>query len=268
MLWEVAKSVVRSAPLIALDYKVDPTPRWGFGKPTHPQLEALMAKGEPGYRKLLESFEEFREDFLAIDEVSKDPTQLSRDNGFFAGLDALTLYSFLRQRQPKTYIEIGSGHSTRFASRAIRDAGSDTKIISIDPHPRVEMNGLSDKIVRHPLENVDQEIFKQLGPGDILFFDGSHYALPNSDVVAFFLEVMPSLPKGVLIHVHDIRLPYDYPPKLNRHWFGEQYILAMYLLSTPDPKVVLPNYWIWEQPELKAMWDDICIGGNSFWYET
>ena len=134
--------------MIALDYKVDPTPRWGFGKPTHPRLEALIGAGKEGYRELLESFEEYREDFLAIPERSEDPSQPSRDNGYFAGLDALALYSFLRQRQPKRYIEIGSGNSTRFASRAIRDCGSSTEIVSIDPHPRVEMDNLSDRIVR------------------------------------------------------------------------------------------------------------------------
>lgn len=268
MLWEIAKSVVRKSPLIALDYPVQPTPRWGFGKPPHPKLQALMAQSRPDIAALLDSFEAFRGEFLEIAEESDDPREPSRTNGFFAGLDAMALYSLLRLRKPATYLEIGSGNSTRFAAKAVRANGGGTRIVSIDPRPRVEMDGLSDTIVRQPLEAADQKIFEQLQPGDFLFFDGSHYALPNSDVVAFFLEVLPNLPKGVLVHVHDIRLPYDYPPKLHRHWYGEQYILAMHLLSTPDPKVVFPGYWVWEQPEMKAKWDDICIGGTSFWFES
>ncbi len=72
----------------------------------------------------------------------------------------------------------------------------------------------------------------------------------------------------MLLHLRDIRLPFDDPPKLHRHWYGEQYVLAMHLLGTPNPKGIIPRYWAWEQPEMKAEWDDYCIGGSSFWFET
>jgi hypothetical protein len=268
MLREITKSVIRRTPLIALDYPIKPVPRWGFGKPPHARLNSLFSEFSEQYRSLLKVFSTLRDPFLAIPEHAKGLTQPSRDNRFFSGLDALALYGLLTTKRPSLYLEIGSGNSTRFAYRAITDSGLRTRIISIDPHPRAEMNSLADTILRAPLETVDQEIFRELHPGDILFFDGSHYALPNSDVVTFFLEILPALPSGVLVHIHDIRLPYDYPPKLYRHWYGEQYILAMYLLSKSNPKILLPNYWIWEQAELKAIVSDICHGGNSFWFET
>jgi predicted O-methyltransferase YrrM len=233
MFREIAKAVARRTPLIALDYVIEPTPRWGFGKPPHSKLDALIAAQESEYAGLLQQFADFRDDFLAMPERSHLQAEPSRENRFFSGLDALALYALLRLKRPRRYIEIGSGHSTRFAARAIRDADSQTRIVSMDPQPRAEMDALADEIIRAPLETADQTVFHALQEGDFLFFDGSHYALQNSDVVTFFLEILPDLPPGVLVHVHDIRLPYDYPPKLCRHWYGEQYILAMYLLSAP-----------------------------------
>ncbi|HEY6642719.1 class I SAM-dependent methyltransferase [Povalibacter sp.] len=267
MIFPLIKAAIRRTPLIALDYDVDPTPRWGFGKPPHARLQALIAASSAQYTKLLMEIATYRFDFLAIPERSTSPLVPSRINDYFSGLDALALYALLRMRKPRRYLEIGSGNSTRFAARAISDEGCDTRIISIDPQPRAEIDTLAQRIVRASLESVDQEIFRELQPGDFLFFDGSHYCLPNSDVVTFFLEILPELPAGVVVQVHDIRLPYDYPPKLKRHWYGEQYILAMYLLSTPRPDVLLPNYFIWEQPKLRALVDDIG-GGNSFWFVT
>jgi hypothetical protein len=267
VLREILKSVIRRSPLIALDYPIDPAPRWGFGKPPHARMDNLIRAQAPAIGALLAEIARHGEAFLALPEKATSAAEPSRQNDYFQGLDALALYALLRIRQPKTYIEIGSGNSTRFASRAIRDAGISTRIISVDPRPRAEMDSLANQIVRAPLETVDQAIFRSLQPGDFLFFDGSHYALPNSDVVTFFLEILPELPAGIVVHVHDIRLPYDYPPKLKDHWYGEQYILAMYLLSTPQPKVLLPNYWIWEQPELRPLVSEICrTGGNSFWF--
>ncbi len=267
MIRPLIKAAMRGTPLIALDYDVEPTPRWGFGKPPHPRLQALLAERTSDYAQLLLQIATYRFDFLAIPERATSTLEPSRTNDYFSGLDSLALYALLRMRRPQRYLEIGSGNSTRFAARAIRDEGSHTKITSIDPRPRAEIDMLAHRIVRTSLENVDQEIFRELEPGDFLFFDGSHYCLQNSDVVTFFLEILPELPSGVVVQVHDIRLPYDYPPKLKRHWYAEQYILAMYLLSSPKPTVLLPNYFVWEQPQLRAFVEDIG-GGNSFWFVT
>ena len=87
--------------------------------------------------------------------------------------------------------------------------------------------------------------------------------------MTFFLEVLPELPKGVLVQVHDIKLPFDYPAKLRERWYSEQYMLAMYLLSVPNPGIVLPNYHIWSEQQLRDRVQDVCgSGGSSFWFET
>ena len=122
------------------------------------------------------------------------------------------IYSFLRSRRPATYLEIGSGNSTKFAARARQDGRLDTKIVSIDPSPRAEVDALCDEVIRSPFELADLSVLDRLVPGDIVFFDGSHRVFMNSDVAAFFLDAVPRLPAGVLIGVHDIYLPDDYEP--------------------------------------------------------
>jgi hypothetical protein len=87
--------------------------------------------------------------------------------------------------------------------------------------------------------------------GDILFFDGSHRTFTNSDVTVFFLETLPRLPPGVIVHIHDIFLPADYPPEWNKRMFSEQYILAAMLLGkAPAFRTLLPDYFACTDPEL------------------
>ena len=97
-----------------------------------------------------------------------------------------------------------------FARHAIRTGNLKTTIMSIDPKPRAEIDSLCDRVMRLPLELCDLNLFRELEPGDILFFDGSHRIFANSDVTVFFIEVLPRLKPGVLVHVHDIFLPADY----------------------------------------------------------
>src|SRR5262245_52540208 len=108
-------------------------------------------------------------------------------------------------------LSIGSGHSTKFARRAVVDYGLPTQITSIDPHPRAEIDALCHRTIRKPLEETDLNVFDELEPGDVVFFDGSHQYFMNSDVTVFFLDVPPRLKPGTLVQVHDNTLPYDYP---------------------------------------------------------
>src|SRR5262249_13315340 len=128
------------------------------------------------------------------------------DNGWLPPLDALGLYGFLAEHNPRRYVEVGSGNSTRFARRAIADPRLSTRITSIDPAPRAHIDPLCDVVVRQPLERADLGLFADLAAGDVVFLDGSHRAFMGSDVTVFFFEVLPRLPAGVLVHVHDIVL--------------------------------------------------------------
>ena len=95
------------------------------------------------------------------------------------------------------------------------------------------MDAVCDTVIRQPLETLDTAgIIENLQAGDILFVDGSHRCFTNSDVTVVFLEILPRLQPGVLVHFHDILLPYDYPPAWSRRYYSEQYLLACWLLGS------------------------------------
>ena len=134
---------------------------------------------------------------------------------FLPPYDAVALYGLLRRTRPQRYLEVGSGHSTRFARRAIRDEGLATTVTSIDPEPRARIDELCDLVIRRPVEALEDDgVFLELGPGDVLFIDGSHRTFTGSDVTVLLLEVVPRLAPGVLVQVHDVYLPRDYPADL------------------------------------------------------
>jgi hypothetical protein len=198
-------------------------------------------------------------------------------NPYFSPLDSLSLYSIISIYKPNLYIEIGSGNSTKFAKKAILDNKLTTKIVSIDPEPRAEVDEISDEIIRHRLEDIDLIIFNKLRENDIVFMDSSHLCLMNSDVTVFFLDILPMLNKNVLVHLHDIFLPFDYPPGWEGRYYSEQYILAAYLLAnTNNFDVLLPNFFISQDQSLNSILDPIWTGlqlenisvdGGSFWIQ-
>ena len=114
-------------------------------------------------------------------------------------IDAAMLYAMIRYHRPATYLEVGSGTSTKIAAAAIEDSDTHTPIISIDPQPRAEVDAICSKVYRCGLEEVDQSLFDSLRPNDILFVDGSHSCFMNSDVTVFFLEILPRLRPRVII---------------------------------------------------------------------
>jgi len=222
-------------------------PRWGYGRETHPQLAAVLAQGRSGYESLLDEIDRHQDILRAIrpDGDPADPLAPRWNNIWFTSLDAAVLVALLRSRKPKNYLEIGSGNSTMFASRAIRSAGLPTIISSIDPRPRAEIDALCHRKMRVPLENCSAAVFDELEAGDFVFLDSSHRAFMNSDVTVFFLEILPRLKPGILIHVHDIFLPADYPQEWDRSLFSEQYLLAaMLLCGAPPFRVVFPSHFI------------------------
>src|SRR5690554_3295967 len=156
--------------------------------------------------------------------------------------------------KPKKYIEVGSGNSTKVAYKAKKENNLDTEIISIDPMPRAEIDHLADQVIRKPFEEIDYNMIHSLEENDILFIDNSHRILPNSDSMVFYLEILPRLKKGVIVHIHDIYLPYDYPQFMCDRFYSEQYGLAMFLLANPIKyDTVLPNFFISEDKELSDL---------------
>lgn len=261
------------------DYSYRLSPRWGFGKPAHPRLQRIFAAGRERYLETLRLFAELKPALERIPlEDAGDGRTPHWKNDWFPPLDAIALYGMLCVHEPETFVEIGSGNSTRFARRAIADHGLKTKIISIDPEPRASIDHLSDEVVRMRLEDVDPEVFSGMSPNDLLFADNSHRSLQNSDVTAFFLDVLPQAPPGTLVHVHDICLPDDYPPEWLGRIYNEQYLLATALLYGESRlSVEFPSYFAFFDPELSAetrrLFGDGPLGalrlsGGSFWMRT
>ncbi|MDR7036983.1 hypothetical protein J2X36_001727 [Methylobacterium sp. BE186] len=162
------------------------------------------------------------------------------NNGMIPGLDGMLLYAMIRRLKPATYLEVGSGNSTKFVAKAIRDAGLSTRIISIDPYPRAVVDALCDDVVRQPFEDVPIDRYlPTLKEGDVVYIDNSHRAFQNSDVTVFFTELLPALPAGAYYGIHDIFLPADYPEQWLDRYYNEQYLLIAYLLGGADGDAVV-----------------------------
>ena len=262
-----------------LEYKVSFKPRYGHGLPPHPELYSIINSNRNAYKTLLVKALKYKDMLWQIkdNKYEKDPMKPTWNNGFLPGLDIIGIYTLLSEFKPKKYIEIGSGNSTKVAYKAKAEQKIDTKIISIDPKPREEIDELADTVIREPFENIEINILDELDGNDILFIDNSHRILPNSDSMVFYLEILPRLKKGVIVHIHDIYLPYDYPQFMCDRFYSEQYGLAMYLLANSKKYTpILPNYFIFEDKELREqiepIWDNPNLTGvekhgGSFWLQ-
>jgi predicted O-methyltransferase YrrM len=205
-------------------------PRYGYGRPPHAPLAALLRDGEDAYTRNLSMIAGYADELAAI-PAGPDPVVLAWKNAWLPPMDIAALYGFLRSRAPAQYVEIGSGMSTLCARLAIQDGALPTRLTSIDPQPRAEVDAACDRVIREPLEALDLSVFDDVSAGDVVFMDGSHRVLTNSDTVAFFLDVLPTLPDGVLVGVHDILLPDDYLPQWSDWHWSEQYLVGAYLLA-------------------------------------
>lgn len=166
-------------------------------------------------------------------------------NRSFESGDAEYLYQLLRLKRPRRLIEIGSGQSTLIARSALERNGSETGTncihICIEPYeaPWLEMLGV--RVVRQRVEEVDIGLFEQLEENDVLFIDSSHVLKPQGDVVCEYLNILPRLQRGVIVHVHDIFSPRDYPAEwvIERMWlWNEQYMLEAFLTNNQSWKIV------------------------------
>ena len=259
-----------------VDYPYRAAVRYGGGRPAHAGLEALIGAGRERYGAMIDEMAALHADFCETPMGGRyedaEPFWL---NAWFPPLDAMALTHLLRKTNPGRFVEIGSGVSTKFARRAVSRYGLRTKLISIDPQPRNEIDALCDQILRKPLEACDPAMVEALEPGDIFFLDSSHRAFQNSDVTVFFLEILPRLKPGVLIQIHDIYLPDDYiGGHLHRMW-NEQYLLATALLYAPDAfEIVFPCWFVGQDTALAARaaqalrrgpLEGLNLYGASFW---
>ncbi len=237
-----------------VDYPYRAEVRYGGGRPAHPELLDLIGRGRARYREFLSELGEIQADFAQLPlEGRYDTLTPFWLNSWFPALDGMALTGMLRAHNPVRFVEVGSGVSTKFARRAVQMYGLRTRLTSIDPQPRNEIDRLCDHVIRRPLEQCRMEMFDVLEPGDIFFLDSSHRAFQGSDVTVFFLEILPRLKPGVIVHVHDIYLPFDYIAGLLHRQWNEQYLLATALLFGPERfEILFPAWFIGRDPELAA----------------
>jgi len=168
------------------------------------------------------------------------------NNGFFEAGDAEFLYNIIRHAKPRRIFEIGSGHSTMMARIALAannadDANYQCHHVCVEPYEAGWLDDVGVDLVRTPVERIDPGFFTQLEPNDVLFIDSSHMIRPQGDVLFEYLRILPALNSGVLVHIHDIRTPKDYPSswitKEVRFW-NEQYLLEAFLSFNSEFKII------------------------------
>ena len=192
------------------------------------------------HRELLdEVFPRFIADYDYPEQESQPGTFFTR-NPQFSWLDARLLFVMLRHVAPARIVEVGSGFSTLLLADVNRRfLGGRTHVTCIEPYPprflERPIPGVA-RMIRDKVQSVPSEVFTTLGRGDILFIDSSHVSKTGSDVNTLYFDVLPLLAPGVLIHAHDVFLPYEYPEEWvvreGRSW-NEQYLLrALLMYST------------------------------------
>jgi len=231
---------------------------------------------EPAQLHLLEEvFPRFAAGCAAIPSApGGEPWQFHLNNHTFDGTDALVLYCMARHLAPRRVLEIGSGYSTRLLAQAARESGK-MELVSVDPYPgdvvAAGIPGLSE-LVRQPVESIGLERFTALEAGDVLFIDSSHALRTGGDVQFLYLEVLPRLQPGVVVHVHDVFFPREYPRQwLKEHciFWTEQYLLQCFLAFNREFEVLFANQYVWQRhperfkaafPMSQPWW-----GGGSIW---
>lgn len=190
-------------------------------------LESLFAGQETRFRATLELLTPLRDELARIGEAPPPEPRWAQD--WFPRLDAAIAYALVRERRPTRIVEVGSGHSTRFLARAVRDGRLKTRITAIDPAPRAPLRDLGIELLEIDLQDCGEQPFESLAAGDFLMIDSSHILMPGSDVDRLLCHVLPRLPRGVLIQIHDIFLPDDYPEDWDWRGYNEQLGVATLL---------------------------------------
>jgi predicted O-methyltransferase YrrM len=195
-------------------------------RPPYAAIEALFKACAPAFLQQLEALGEHD---AAFARFGGPPPAPRWEQDWFPRLDAAVAYAMVGRRRPRRIVEVGSGHSTRVLARAVADSGLATEVTAIDPAPRADLRGLPIRFVRAPVQEAGIEPFADLAAGDVLFIDSSHVLMPGSDVDFLLSRVLPLLPAGVLVHVHDVFLPDDYPAAWAWRGYNEQLGVAALL---------------------------------------
>jgi predicted O-methyltransferase YrrM len=208
--------------------------------PTYREIESVFAATAPEMRSVIAAMHEMA---AALRKIGADhPPEPRWNQHWFPGLDGAAAYVLTRRHEPARIVEVGSGHSTRFFARAVRDGALATEITAIDPAPRASLDGLGIALVRKTVHEAGTHAFEALAVGDFLMIDSSHILMPGSDVDFLFNRVLPALPGGTFVHIHDVFLPDDYPPAWGWRGYNEQQGVAALLQGGAFEPIFASHY--------------------------
>jgi hypothetical protein len=235
---------------------------------------------EPFQLELLKKFySAFSGEYDRFPKSSSNPHQFHFSQTMFQAVDAEILYCMIRHFRPRRMIEVGSGMSTLLAAQAIRrnqGEGYPCSLTAIEPYPRGFLRegllGLTE-LLEIKVESMPLERFCALEANDILFIDSSHVVKIGSDVVYEFLELLPRLKAGVMVHFHDIFLPAEYPKSWvleDLRFWNEQYLLQAFLAFNSAFEVMMAGSFLhlYHSEKLKAAftsYDHATVWPGSFW---
>lgn len=236
---------------------------------------------EAGQLRLLDLFhQDYAEEYKNIPRSKQsDQPHFYLGNVSFESVDAEVFYCMVRHLRPRQIIEIGSGYSTLLAAEALKvnsDEGQLSKLTAIEPYPPKFLSEelpVPINLIAQPVQSVPLECFSTLEKNDILFIDSSHVCKIGSDVQYEFLEILPRLAPGVVVHIHDIFLPAEYPKQWVKDWhrfWNEQYLLQAFLCLNPHFEVIWAGSYmhLHHSDKLTAAFDSYDPDQNwpaSFW---
>ena len=224
-------------------------------------LPGMDMREEAQKQLLSEIVTKFKGEYIAIPKgASTAEFQFYLGNVAFEAVDAEMLFGIIRLLKPQRMYEIGSGFSTLLAADALRRNGMDgcpCRFVAIDPFGSAELERKLPSGVelrRVPVQDVSLSEFESLRENDILFIDSSHVCKIGSDMQFLFLEVLPHIQPGVVVHVHDIFIPLEYPKQWVLDWhrfWNEQYLLQAFLSFNTTFEVLWAGQWMQiKYPEL------------------
>jgi hypothetical protein len=237
----------RAGVTIVANHYHEPTygPEHIFRDPDVPRALAGIDWNLDAQTQLLAQFD-FGAALRSLEGRHSHGRTFSYSNGYCGPGDAEALYCMVRHFKPRTVVEVGCGQSTVVAHFAIEDAkaqdsGYSCRQICFEPYENPWLEDLGVEVKRELIEKSDLSLFRSLCPGDIVFIDSSHALRPMGDVEFEFLHILPNLPKGVIVQVHDIFSPRDYPAQwlnVERRFWNEQYLLEAFLSFNHEFEII------------------------------
>lgn len=193
------------------------------------------------------------------------------ENRMYNLADGAVYHSVLRSFRPRRVIEIGSGFSSAVALDLRDQERPDLELTFVEPYPE-RLFGLLETadhctitLFRTPVQDVPLDLYDQLEADDVLLIDSTHVSKAGSDVNWLFFHVLPRLRPGVLVHVHDVFFPFEYPEQwlAERRSWNECYLLRAFLSFNTSFEIVLFSSWLWEEhPEVVGRYLPEAVGGG------